>query len=235
MTDADRPAAEPKNSPSAGAKSPLDIPCRYISGSTSATLGLLRHHGGTMAERNRQSLAGVGVDPAVVDPRRLDLDPARGGGDGAGLGVAVAHHQPPATLARARRPALRCRRRPRLRGRRPASAGRPHGRSRRARPPAPRWRRHRSLLSTSAFLPRRRSTASDYSFWSTRKVRRALERVGDPQVLVITPREPVGDLDDLTCGVSPLSLKPDQAGDPADADRPMTQQAGECRGALVPG
>ena len=41
-------------------------------------------------------------------------------------------------------------------------------------------------------------------------------------------------LDDLTRGVV-VSLKPDQAGDPAAADRPMTQQAGECRGALVPG
>jgi len=54
MTEAESPAPEPKNSLSAGVKSPVDIPCRYISGSTSATLGLLRHHGGTMAERNRQ-------------------------------------------------------------------------------------------------------------------------------------------------------------------------------------
>src|SRR5918995_7532571 len=28
-------------------------PCRYSSGSTSATLGLLRHHGGSSTERNR--------------------------------------------------------------------------------------------------------------------------------------------------------------------------------------
>jgi hypothetical protein len=39
------------------------------------------------------SLAGLGVDSAVVDPRRLDLDAASRGGDGAWLGVAVSHDQ----------------------------------------------------------------------------------------------------------------------------------------------
>ncbi len=53
-TEADSPAAEPENSSRAGTKSPLDIPCRYMSGSTSNTLGLLRHQGGTMELRNRQ-------------------------------------------------------------------------------------------------------------------------------------------------------------------------------------
>ena len=53
MTEADRPASEPKNSPSAGAKSPELIPCRYISGRTSETLGLLRHHGARIWLRNR--------------------------------------------------------------------------------------------------------------------------------------------------------------------------------------
>jgi hypothetical protein len=38
-------------------------------------------------------LAGLGVDPAVVDPWCLDLDGAGRGGDGAGLGMAVAHHE----------------------------------------------------------------------------------------------------------------------------------------------
>jgi hypothetical protein len=46
ITEADSPAAEPKNSARAGAKSPVDNPCRYSNGSTSLTLGLLRHHGG---------------------------------------------------------------------------------------------------------------------------------------------------------------------------------------------
>ncbi len=53
ITGADSPAAEPKNPSSAGAKSPVDSPCRYNSGSTSATFGLLRHHGGKTTERNR--------------------------------------------------------------------------------------------------------------------------------------------------------------------------------------
>ena len=49
----DRPPAEPKNSSKAGAKSPELIPCRYINGSTSATLGLFRAHGGMIELRNR--------------------------------------------------------------------------------------------------------------------------------------------------------------------------------------
>ena len=50
---ADSPAAEPRNCSSAGTKSPVDRPCRYSSGSTSATFGLLRHHGGRITDRNR--------------------------------------------------------------------------------------------------------------------------------------------------------------------------------------
>jgi len=53
ITDADSPAAEPKNSASAGAKSPLDMPCRYINGNTSDTFGLLRAHGVRIELRNR--------------------------------------------------------------------------------------------------------------------------------------------------------------------------------------
>ena len=40
--DADSPAPEPKNSPRAGAKSPVDRPRRYSTGRTSVTLGDLR-------------------------------------------------------------------------------------------------------------------------------------------------------------------------------------------------
>jgi hypothetical protein len=53
ITAADNPAAEPKNAASAGTKSPVDSPCRYNSGSTSATFGLRRHHGGKITDRNR--------------------------------------------------------------------------------------------------------------------------------------------------------------------------------------
>jgi hypothetical protein len=53
ITDEDRPAAEPRNWPSAGTKSPDDRPCRYSSGSTSPTCGVLRAHGGKIAEENR--------------------------------------------------------------------------------------------------------------------------------------------------------------------------------------
>src|SRR5581483_5338645 len=79
ITDGDKPAALPKNSVRAGAKSPVDRPCRYNSGRTSLTLGLLRHHGGTIADLNcarspvsestRRSLtrgAWISIAPAAV-------------------------------------------------------------------------------------------------------------------------------------------------------------------------
>jgi hypothetical protein len=53
MAAADSPAAEPKNPANAGTKSPVDRPCRYNSGNTSATLGLLGDQGGKITERNR--------------------------------------------------------------------------------------------------------------------------------------------------------------------------------------
>ncbi len=49
----DRPAAEPRNCSSAGPKSPLDSPCRYSNGNTSATRGDFRAHAGRIAEENR--------------------------------------------------------------------------------------------------------------------------------------------------------------------------------------
>jgi hypothetical protein len=53
ITAAGSPAGEPRNWPGAGTKSPLDSPCRYSSGSTSVIFGVLRAHGGTIAEENR--------------------------------------------------------------------------------------------------------------------------------------------------------------------------------------
>ena len=52
ITDADSPAELPRNWPSAGTKSPVDSPCRYSSGNTSVIFGVLRHHGGRIAEEN---------------------------------------------------------------------------------------------------------------------------------------------------------------------------------------
>jgi hypothetical protein len=51
---ADRPAADPRNCSNAGPKSLLDRPCRYSSGSTSATCGDFRAHAGRIAEQNRR-------------------------------------------------------------------------------------------------------------------------------------------------------------------------------------
>jgi len=50
---ADRPAPEPRNCSSAGPKSPLDRPCRYNSGNTSATFGDFLAQAGRIAEANR--------------------------------------------------------------------------------------------------------------------------------------------------------------------------------------
>ena len=98
ITGADSPAVEPRNCPSAGTKSPVDSPCRYSSGNTSVIFGVLRHHGGRIAEANRRRSPGVGVDAAVVHPRHGHLDRARAGQDLAGLVGAVAHHQPASAL-----------------------------------------------------------------------------------------------------------------------------------------
>jgi hypothetical protein len=53
MVADDRPAAKPRNDSRAGTKSPVDRPCRYRSGNTSATFGDRQHHGGRTSDRNR--------------------------------------------------------------------------------------------------------------------------------------------------------------------------------------
>jgi len=53
ITAADSPAAEPRNWPRAGTKSPDDSPCRYGSGSTSVIFGVFPAHGGKIVEENR--------------------------------------------------------------------------------------------------------------------------------------------------------------------------------------
>ena len=50
---ADSPAAEPRNCPSAGTKSPLDRSCRESSGIASVIFGVFRAHNGTIAKENR--------------------------------------------------------------------------------------------------------------------------------------------------------------------------------------
>lgn len=50
---ADNPAPEPRNCSSAGPKSPDDNPCRYSSGNTALTFGLLPAHAGMIFDENR--------------------------------------------------------------------------------------------------------------------------------------------------------------------------------------
>src|SRR5271165_2473278 len=66
IVEEDRPALVPRNWPSAGTKSPEDKPCRYSSGSTSLTCGVLRAHGGKIAEENR-------IRPPAAGSVRLSL------------------------------------------------------------------------------------------------------------------------------------------------------------------
>jgi hypothetical protein len=75
--------------------------------------------------------------------------------------VGLTPHQATSSLAgaHARRPARRCRRLLRPRGRRPASGGHHQGQSHRAPRASRRGPHRRSLFSTSAFLPRRRANA----------------------------------------------------------------------------
>src|SRR6266571_3979616 len=93
-TEADRPAAEPNSSVNAGTKSLELSPCRYSSGSTSATFPAAPDPPGQDHALELLALAGLGVDAAVVDPRADHLDLPCAGGDLPGWGVAVAAHQP---------------------------------------------------------------------------------------------------------------------------------------------
>jgi len=52
ITEADNPAAAPKNPSRAGAKSPVESPCRYNSGKTSVTFGDRRRQGGAIEDLN---------------------------------------------------------------------------------------------------------------------------------------------------------------------------------------
>ena len=76
IADADNPAPEPRNCSSAGPKSPLDSPCRYSSGNTSAICGDLRAHAGRMAEENR-CRSPVSRSTRPLPPARAKPSPAR--------------------------------------------------------------------------------------------------------------------------------------------------------------
>ena len=80
------------------------MPCRYINGSTSATFGLLRHHGGRIELRNRHRSPVSSSTRLVVHPRRGHLDRPRRRGDRARLGRARCA-PPAAGPARRRSPA----------------------------------------------------------------------------------------------------------------------------------
>lgn len=66
ITLANIPAPEPRNCSSAGVKSELDSPCRYINGGTSVNFGDFRAYAGKITEQNRFS-------SPVTSPIRLSL------------------------------------------------------------------------------------------------------------------------------------------------------------------
>ena len=59
---ADRPWLVPRNCVNAGPKSELDRPCRYCTGSTSATRGDLRAHAGRIAQEDEAARAPGAAD-----------------------------------------------------------------------------------------------------------------------------------------------------------------------------
>ena len=67
VVGADKPLEEPRNCPSADTKSPDESPCRYSRGNTSSTRGVLRAHGGKIAEEPSMlavAVIDVGLDAA---------------------------------------------------------------------------------------------------------------------------------------------------------------------------
>src|ERR1035441_8912045 len=95
--DDDSPALLPRNWPSAGTKSPDDSPCRYSSGSTSLTWGVLRAHGGRIAEENRIRCPVPGSVRLSFTRGAVTSGPGAGH-HGARLRGPVAHHQAAAVL-----------------------------------------------------------------------------------------------------------------------------------------
>src|ERR1700750_2732440 len=101
---ADSPAPVPGNGSRAGAKSPLDSPCRYNSGSTSAICGDLRAHAGKIADENRCRSPVSGSTRLSLTRGARTVTPAlwnrevwcrtRGGQHLAFAVIPVAHHQP---------------------------------------------------------------------------------------------------------------------------------------------
>ena len=133
------------------------------------------------------ALAGLTVDPLVVDPRCGDLDGAGDRLHGAGLGTAVAHDKPVTKIVAILQMLGNVGIDLGLEGHGQHAARSLRGRSRRSRKRAPRSRPSQRLPSTLAFLPSAgvRPPAL-VEIRSTRKVRRAPAQMGDPQVLVIT-------------------------------------------------
>ena len=95
-------------------KSPDDRPCRYKSGSTSVTFGVLRAQGGRIAEENRCRFPGARVGALVVHPRRGHLDrrprwsapPGHGDSRSAPPGGGRSHPAPQRTPRYTHRPRL---------------------------------------------------------------------------------------------------------------------------------
>jgi hypothetical protein len=183
-TELDRPAAAPKNSSKAGTKSPLDMPWRTSAATPRPPLGLLQHHGGTIELWNR-------TRSPVAGSTRLSL--ARG--------ASIPMRPAPVVIERGSACPLRTTSRRPPSSRSSACASMFASTSASNEAASMRRAPSRTIPSsidgvssrvdssvttlTSAFLPRRRSSASDLSSRSTRKVRRALERVADPHVQVI--------------------------------------------------
>jgi hypothetical protein len=182
---ADNPAAEPKNPSRAGTKSPVDSPCRYSSGNTSATLGscgttAARSPSGTgPAARSPDRLGGhPPAAPAPPPPQQRSGPPAHGRARYAPPAAARAHH--------VRRRGQPDSRRPRPPTRRRASAWHLRGPAR----PDPRATRHRQphrLLHSACGVTLLTGVAAPVSHlgWSSRRVRRALVQEGHPQLQVI--------------------------------------------------
>jgi hypothetical protein len=105
----DQPGDHPRGQPRAGAQelpergceSLVDSPCRYGSGNTSVTFGVLQHQGGRIAEENRiRSPVSGSVRPSLTrGVSAYDHLHRPGAGEHlARLMRAVAHHQPPPAL-----------------------------------------------------------------------------------------------------------------------------------------
>ena len=186
ITDGDSPAAESRRTP------PMPARSRRSTGRAGIATAAPRSPWALAAPRRHDRALEPCAAPRCRDrcagrsPAAHDLDRAGRGGDRPWPGVPVAHHQPPAGLVDQVAAGQRCTRQPPAPARPPACAERLRGTiSSSVDDSSSPVDSSATIFNIGVSFLAGVANAGSSSRLSTRKVRRALERVADPQLQVI--------------------------------------------------